>query len=156
MVAYKAVQADGDAVERSIALVGRRLHERGGRVTSQRLALARLVLTLERVLSPQELHGLAVERGIDAGLTTVYRTLDLLEELGLVTRVHGLDGCHGVAPRRLGHEHQLTCTACGKIAVIDRCDLGHEQAEVAAATGYKIEGHLVQYFGRCPDCRLSA
>ena len=65
------------------------------------------------------------------GLVTVYRTLDLLSEMGFVRRIHTDDGCHGYAASGLGHSHHLICRQCGAAVEIEGCDLAPFMAHVS-------------------------
>jgi len=84
---------------------------------------------------------------------TVYRTLDRLEELGLVQRVHREDGCHMLMPAANGHEHYLVCTDCGRTILFQGDDLDSLFARVESRTGYQVSEHWLQLFGTCPQCR---
>ncbi len=53
------------------------------------------------------------------GLVTVYRTVEKLEELGLVQRVHQPSGCQSFIAAAVGHQHLLICQSCGKVVFFD-------------------------------------
>jgi len=87
------------------------------------------------------------------GLVTVYRTLSLFQDLGLVRRVHQKDGCHGYALASPGHHHTVVCRRCGCVAEFTGCEemrmlIRHTEAE----TGFRIEGHMLQLSGLCRRC----
>jgi Fe2+ or Zn2+ uptake regulation protein len=87
------------------------------------------------------------------GLASVYRALDLLEELSLVRRVHQEDGCHGYVPASPGHQHAIICRACGQTVEFPGSeDLEELVARVQQQTGYRVEDHLLQLIGLCPAC----
>jgi Fur family ferric uptake transcriptional regulator len=83
----------------------------------------------------------------------VYRTLDVLAECGAVRRVHQSDGCHSYAPASAGHAHHVICEKCQSVAEFAGCDLNELFRSVQRRTGYKIEGHWLELFGLCPNCR---
>jgi Fur family transcriptional regulator, ferric uptake regulator len=86
-------------------------------------------------------------------LVTVYRTLDLYDELGLVSRVHLPEGCHGYVATTPGHRHVLVCQRCGRsVEFPGREDLDALVADLERQTGYQVCGHLLQLFGVCPEC----
>ena len=130
------------------------LTEAGYRLTAPRCAIMTVLRATDTPLTPLEL----LERGRaehpNLGLVTIYRTLDVLESLELVRRVHREDGCHGYLPAAPGHRHALLCRGCGRAVEFPGCE-GLEAliAEVQAATGYCVEEHLLQLVGLCPVCQ---
>ena len=88
------------------------------------------------------------------GLVTVYRTLNLLAELNLVRRVHYEGGCHGYLPVSPDCRHALICQSCGQaVEFPGEEDLHALVGRVEAGTGYRVNDHLLQLFGLCPDCQ---
>lgn len=116
--------------------------------------MVQVLLGASTPLSPQEVlgHGQRVHRKL--GLVTVYRTLNLLAELNLVRRVYRENGCHGYLFASLGHRHALICQDCGRaVEFPGENDLHELIGRVEAGTGYRVDGHLLQLFGLCPDCQ---
>ena len=99
------------------------LQENGCRITAARRAILRVISESPRALQPAEIYELSRALNSRIGLVTVYRTLDRLEELGLVQRVHREDGCHMLMPAANGHEHYLVCTTCGRTILFQGDDL---------------------------------
>jgi Fur family ferric uptake transcriptional regulator len=98
----------------------------------------------------------------DIGLTTVYRTLDLLTRAGIVTKINSGDGQYRYelsAGGEKGHHHHLICISCGKI--LDYKDFEAEELELIKKTeavlakkfGFEISGHNIEFLGRCEICR---
>ena len=107
-------------------------------------------------LSPQEIWELAEADHPGLGLVTVYRTLVLLEDLGLVRRVHRADGCHAYLPASPGHSHAVICSGCGRATEFSGGDDVRPLIKrVEAATGFTVNSHLLQLSGLCPDCQES-
>ena len=132
----------------------RQLTEAGCRITAPRRSVMTVLQQANAPLPPQEI--LAQGRSIHAnlGLVTVYRTLTLLAELGLVRRVHREDGCHGYVMATPGHRHLLICEHCGgAVEFRGDDDLRALIERVEARTGYQVHSHLLQLFGLCPDCQ---
>ncbi len=129
------------------------LEENGCRITSPRRVIIEILLNSPRALEPTEIYDLGREMNPGIGLVTVYRTLEKLEELGLIQRIHQEDGCHMVMPAVEGHQHYLVCTACGKTTVFRGDDLGALFSRVETNTGYQVNDHWLQLFGTCPDCK---
>jgi Fur family ferric uptake transcriptional regulator len=132
-----------------------RLVNAGYRITQPRRSVIAALQRAETPLSPQEI--LAQARSIcrKLGLVTVYRTLNLLTEMNLVRRIHREDGCHGYLPASLGHHHALICQSCGRAAEFPgEDDISTLIERVEATTGYRVDEHLLQLFGHCPDCQV--
>lgn len=125
----------------------------GYRLTGPRKAIAELVAASERALSPVEVYDLGRKQYPGLGLVTVYRTLEKLEELGLVQRVHQPGGCHMVLRAAHGHEHLMLCTACGRAEYFSGDDLGDLTSTIAARSGFEVREHWLQLFGLCAGCR---
>jgi Fur family ferric uptake transcriptional regulator len=129
------------------------LQESGYRLTAPRRAIVEIMATCERALSPVELFDLGRKSQPGLGLVTIYRTLEKMEELGLVQRVHQPDGCHMYLPAARGHQHLLICQNCGKAVLFDGDELAPLFTSVAQTTGYAITEHWLQLFGLCADCQ---
>jgi Fur family ferric uptake transcriptional regulator len=129
-----------------------RLQASGYRVTATRQTIVELLVSSSRALSPIEIYDLGRKEYSALGLVTVYRTLERLEELGLVQRVHMTDGCHRYLRAPQGHQHLLLCICCGQIEVFEGDDLSKLIQKVEDTTGYHIQDHWLQLFGLCPRC----
>ena len=130
------------------------LADAGCRITAPRRAVMQVLQKASVPLSPREIleQGKQVYRGL--GLVTVYRTVNLLAELNLVRRVHREDGCHGYLLASPGHRHALICQCCGRAVEFPGEDDLHALIErVEAGTGYRVDDHLLQLLGLCPDCQ---
>lgn len=135
----------------------RQLTSRGCRITAPREVIIHILREASTPLTPHEIHSLAglLHRGI--GLVTVYRTLDLLSELGMTRRAHRDDGCHGYLLSTQGHHHALICRHCGRsVEFPGREDLETLIQHVEAGTGYRVDDHLLQLSGLCPQCQTPA
>ncbi len=102
--------------------------------------------------SPSELLVLGRAHHPALGIVTVYRTLEVLSELGLVRRLHQDDGCHTYAPVQHHHGHYVICVRCHRTIEFEGCDIGAVIASVEAQTGFKVREHWLEMFGLCPDC----
>lgn len=128
------------------------LQDNGCRITAPRRAIIQVVAESPRALQPNEVYELSRARHPGIGLVTVYRTLDRLEQLGLIQRVHREDGCHLLMPAANGHEHYLVCTGCGRTILFEGDDLRALFARIESGTGYRVSDHWLQLFGTCPQC----
>ena len=130
------------------------LRERGMRVTPQRVVLHRALTELDRHVTADELLESVADRLPNVSLPTIYATLELLEELGMVRRVQRA-GTTLFDPRVDSHHH-LVCTVCGSIEDLDH-DLDTEKLERAAARhGFEHERIEAVVHGRCASCRAAA
>jgi len=130
------------------------LSSRGYKLTQPRRAVLSVVAQSNVSLSPAEIHTRAQKIYRRTGLVTVYRTLDLLAECGVVRKVHeeGV-GCHSYALASEGHAHHVICEKCRSVTEFEECDLAALLNAAQRRTGYKIEGHWLELFGLCPNCR---
>ena len=90
------------------------------------------------------------------GQATVYRTIFLLLDLGLLRRLQSdATGKTYFVAVRPGHTHPLICSACHAIVDFDACDLSVLEKLLAHETGYAIDHHHLEVYGICPDCQVS-
>lgn len=134
-----------------------RLADAGFRLTAPRRAVMEVLQRAEEPLSHKEILERAGVIHGQLGLTTVYRTVALLKDLELVRRVHHSDGCRGYVAASPGHRHHLFCRGCGRtVEFAGSKDLAAFVRRVEQSTDYQVEGHMLQLFGLCPDCRERA
>lgn len=129
------------------------LHENGYRLTDARRIVVETVEKSVRALTPIEVYDIARKKYRALGLVTVYRTLEKLEELHLIQRVHQPLGCQAFISAGEGHQHLLLCQNCGQVAFFEGDDLDVLTKSIAQKTGYQISEHWLQLFGLCADCR---
>ena len=133
------------------------LRKHGYRLTPQRHAVLKVIAASTDHLTPEAIHEKAVLKNPDIGLVTVYRTLDLLGRLGLVCRVHTAGGCRSYMMRRpTEHHHHLVCSGCGLVVDFTDCALDDLEKRLSRETRFDINGHLLEFFGLCPDCRRAS
>ena len=128
-----------------------RLREKGYRLTPQRELVLQAVERLGHA-TPDEVHAAIREQSSAVNLSTVYRTLELLEELGLVRHAHLTDRAptyHSTATP--DHAH-LVCRGCGRVTEASPEDVGPLTGRLEERFGFRADiGHLT-VFGRCRDC----
>ncbi len=115
--------------------------------------IVRVLLSSQRALDPVEIFDAARAEIPGLGLVTVYRTLQKLEELGLIQRLHHDESCRRVLPATQGHQHFLVCSACGVVQPFGGDDLADLFERIGNQTGFAIRDHWLQLFGLCPACR---
>lgn len=90
------------------------------------------------------------------GRATVYRSVEKLVNMGLLTRVDFADGTHHYRVCSGNqHHHHLTCTQCHRVVDIDICLPADQFTNIGIQADFVIEGHSLTLFGRCKNCRLS-
>ncbi len=132
-----------------------RLVSSGYRLTSTRIAVVDALVNSTRALNAMEIFDLAREQCPSMGLVSVYRTLEKLEELELIQRVHHPDGCQAFIAGFTGHQHLLICQKCDHAIFFEGDNLEPLFARVAEASGYQIREHWLQLFGICADCQTN-
>jgi Fe2+ or Zn2+ uptake regulation protein len=127
------------------------LRSRGMRVTPQRVLIHRALRELDRHVSADEVLAAVSERLPNASLPTVYATLDLLEELGMVRRLSARSGAALYDPRVDPHEHGV-CRSCGRVEDLDvEVDAG-QALRAARRAGFEPAGAELVISGLCGDC----
>lgn len=123
------------------------------RNTRQRGEVLTLLDEVQDFRTAQQLHLLLRQRGAKVGLTTVYRTLQLLVEAGEVdtTRLPGGEQLFRRCSRT--HHHHLVCRGCGTAVEVEGPAVERWAEQVAAEHGFSDVGHSVEIFGVCPSCR---
>ena len=129
------------------------LQQSGYRMTNARRAIIETLLASGAHLSADQLVALVHENTPSVGRMTVYRTLELLCELGLVRTVYQGTGAAHYILLEGGHHHHLVCDQCHAVVEFDECALGGLGKELEQRFGFQIEGHLVEFYGVCPACQ---
>lgn len=130
-----------------------KLQKSGCRLTAPRRAVVETMEGNVRVLTPVEVYEAARKQCPGLGLVSVYRTLEKLEQLGLVQRVHQTKGCQAFVRRGDGHQHLMVCQNCGGAFLFEGDQLDPLFNTISKATGFQIESHWLQVFGLCKACR---
>jgi Fur family transcriptional regulator, ferric uptake regulator len=133
-----------------------KLQESGYRLTDSRRSVVEIMARSERALSPLEIFDLARAQHAGLGLVTVYRTLEKLEELKLIQRVHQPQGCQAFIAAFTGHQHLILCSRCGKVQFFAGDNLEGLFQAIGRDTGYQVQDHWLQLFGLCAQCQSRA
>ena len=128
------------------------LRERGLRLTPQRQLILEAVHELGHA-TPERAHSYVRERVAGVNITTVYRTLELLEELGLVNHTHL---SHGSPTYHAAGEDQhvhLVCRGCGSVTGVDPAVMQPVTDRLRDEQGFRVDVGHVSLFGKCGNCK---
>lgn len=140
--------SDGESIIQRLQLAGHL-------VTAARAAVVRAVAAQSRPFTASRLCAAVADQSPSIGRATVFRTLELLEEEGVLDRLHSLSGDASYVtrdPRRQGQHHYLVCVTCDGVTEVADSRLDALLRGVAAENAFRAEGNLVEIFGRCPEC----
>jgi Fe2+ or Zn2+ uptake regulation protein len=130
------------------------LHDRGQRVTPQRLVINRALRELDRHVTAEEVLASVADRLPNVSLPTVYSTLELFEDLGLVHRLGVSQGALLYDPRPEPHDH-MVCDSCGKIEDLQGGVELRRALDRAKRGGFTPRRAEVRINGLCADCAAS-
>jgi Fur family ferric uptake transcriptional regulator len=128
------------------------LDRAGYRLTEPRRSLAALIAAQDGHFTAAGLVEAARSRNLGVGRATVFRTLEVLEDLGAVERLDLPSGEHAYVGCEPVHHHHVVCSRCGRATEIDDAGLRTVVREIARQTGYRVDEHRLELFGLCPDC----
>ncbi len=124
------------------------LKARGYRSTAPRRAVVRAVVNQSRHFTAEEL----CQELKELGRATVFRSLKLLVEEGVLCRVLLEDGSVRYQLGQRGHHHHLLCAACGTSQDLPGCDIEDQLVAASARRGFKLSGHWLEVYGVCRNC----
>ena len=131
-----------------------RLRGRDLKITGPRQAILEVLQAHPHPLTNKEILETLPDQNCD--LATVYRSMHLLEKMGMVKR---FDFGDGVARFELvnegedGHHHHLICTECAAVVEIEECFPRELEEKIAQGNGFKAITHKLEFFGICPSCQ---
>lgn len=131
------------------------LQNHGYRLTSPRRIITETVLQFEHAFSADDVLRTVDVVDPSVGRATVFRTLDVLAEIGVLDRLHRPDGCHSYV---LGqgsdkHYHHLICSGCGVVIPFEGCNIADMLADLQQSTSFEISTHMLEVFGTCESCQ---
>ena len=134
-----------------------KLKKKGYKLTTQRRAiLDSIVSNRGNHLSSEEIYDIVKLKYPEIGLATVYRTLQLLEQINVISKVNFDDGCSRYelnTNSKDHHHHHLICLGCGKVMEVKLDLLENLEHEIEKEGKFKIVDHNVKFFGYCSKCK---
>lgn len=129
---------------------------KGYKLTPQRRAIVNIIIQNEGShLTAEELYDLVKKECPEIGLATVYRTIQLLEDIGIVFKINLDDGCNRyelVDEDEIHQHHHLICRKCGKVIQVEEDLLDTIEKNVEKEYKFKIENHSLKFIGLCNEC----
>jgi Fur family ferric uptake transcriptional regulator len=138
------MQHSGDIVKK--------LSEQGYRLTPQRLMTISAIENSDGHISAEEIYARVIAKYPQVNISTVYRTLELLKKLGLVTETDFGEGRVRYHPVGKGHHHHLVCQECGAIVDLDESVLTSLKDILLREYGFNADLRHLAIFGRCVKC----
>ena len=144
----------GDAREAALERFRNHLRARGHPVTPQRMRVAEVLFGTHDHISAEEILARLRAGRRPVGKATVYRTLELMREAGLLREHDFNEGFKRYEPHptRPRHDH-LVCTRCGKVIEFVSQAIDRVESEVAALHHFLPTNHRVEIYGLCEECR---
>ena len=132
------------------------LRQYGYRLTPQRRAVIQAIASNQEHLTPTVIYEQVHQHHPNIGFVTIYRTLEMLAELKLICELHAGGSCRSYTISAPGHHHHLVCSNCGKVIDFVGCELEKVQRGLSKQTGFRIDGHLLEFIGLCRACQEKA
>jgi Fur family ferric uptake transcriptional regulator len=129
------------------------LDDAGYRVTDARRSMAELIAGRSGPFTAADLVADARRDRRSIGRATIFRTLDVLAELHAVERIDLPSGDHAYLACEPAHHHHVVCSGCGRSQDVDDAGWRAVLQDIEHRTGYRIEDHRLELFGRCPSCQ---
>jgi len=131
-----------------------RLEDHGYRLTPQRMRIVEAVLAEEdKHLSADDIYTILWENHPEIGIATVYRTLEILRELGIVNQLTFEEGVSRYEYSAREHHHHLVCLKCGKVIEFSNDELERLEQKLARKYDFQIVGHHLKLYGYCSLCQ---
>jgi len=141
------------AKKQTLEIDGKTLSSAGLRMTNQRALILEIISQRHGHLDADEVYRRARDKQPRLSLSTVYRTLRVLKEQGLVEELHFGEAHHRYEVKPSAEHHHLVCLGCGKIVEFE-CQLCPEmKKEIAHKKGFEVTGVEVHMTGYCSKCR---
>lgn len=141
----------------AMEILKEKLKDTGFKITPQRRAIIEILLKNDSEhLSSEEIYDLVRVDCPEIGLSTVYRTMQLLDEIDAISKLNLDDGCIryelNLDEEDAHHHHHLICKSCGKIIEVKEDLLDNIENEIQNLYKFNILNHDVKFYGTCDNC----
>lgn len=135
----------------------KKLKKNGFKITPKREAIIAFFYRKNRYATPETVWKEVKKSLPRLGLPTVYRNLEQMSKIGILTQVDGAENrfyfglCRSKNPGK--HHHHISCQKCHRVSEVENCYLDSLTTEIKERTGFWITGHKIQLTGICRNCR---
>jgi Fe2+ or Zn2+ uptake regulation protein len=130
------------------------LSQKGYKFTNQRKLVYDVFLKhRDRYLSAGEVYDYARRKTEKAGLTTIYRTIDILLSVEIIQKMPIVADESYYILSSPGHKHHIVCVKCRQANEIDACMIDQMSDRITSDTGFSITGHKLIVYGVCRKCQ---
>ena len=140
-------------MDKQVEELNNALRENGYRLTAARRAIVAALVESGGHITADELVSAINHTPPQVGRMTVYRTLDLLQQLGRIRPVYQGSGAAHYILMNEGRHHHLLCSACGRMVEFDECAVSEMEAQIREHFQFEVQGHLLEIYGLCPECQ---
>ena len=157
MVAAAHAKRGGELIlEHTLDALKQKLYDRECKLTPQRKVIMEIFTqNPEKHLSAEDVYGMVKKTHPEIGFATIYRTLDLFAELGILQRIDFGDGRgrYEFGESDVHHHHHLICLKCGAVAEFDDDLLDSLESVIKKRNGFEVVDHQLKFYGYCNKCR---
>ena len=118
-----------------------------------RLLIFQELSNVSSPLSPLEIYQSLLKKKKKVGLTSIYRSLELFESLGLIFKIVNGSNVKYKLCELENHHHHIVCKACGNVVELNFCDISDWSKKVTESTGYQVVDHQLNFYGFCKSCK---
>jgi Fur family ferric uptake transcriptional regulator len=129
------------------------IHDKGYRLTPQRMMVLDVLHKADYHISAEEIFQQVKALYPYANISTIYRTLELLKKLDLITEIDMGDGCVRYHLLEKGHHHHLICNKCGKVIELPESLLAELKKKLIENYQFQADIKHLALFGTCSSCK---
>ena len=137
----------------NIGLFKNLFREKKLRMSHPRLLIYQELSSALNPLGPQELYQGLLKKKKRIGLTSIYRSLDLFESLGIAFKIANGSAVKYKLCELENHHHHIVCKTCGNVVEFNFCDISGWSKKVMESTGYQVTDHQLNFYGFCKACK---
>ena len=123
------------------------------RLSHPRVLIYQELSDAQNPLSPQELYQGLLKKKKKIGLTSIYRSLNLFESLGIIFKIINESNVKYKLCELEDHHHHIVCKNCGNVVEFNFCEISDWSNKVMESTGYEVTDHQLNFYGFCKACK---
>lgn len=128
------------------------LHENNLKQTKNREVILNIIKGSVLPMSAEDIYKHCLDQKININLSTIYRTLNTMENKHLLIKQVRNDGKAYFQENKHDHKHLFVCTSCGKNIILDNCPLEEMLQTLSAKSDFTIQSHNIELYGICKKC----